>query len=78
LPEGQISFVESSFFDSTKIKILRVLSAFVVHAFSLTARSAQDAKIAKMIFFYRIGTDDSISHSALRARKWNSRRIKII
>jgi len=28
---------------------------------------AQDAKNAKILFFYRIGTDDSIKQSALRA-----------
>jgi hypothetical protein len=31
-----------------------------------TARYAQDTKNAKIFFFYRIGTDDSIKQSALR------------
>ncbi len=32
-----------------------------------TARYAQDAKNAKILFFYRIVTDDSVKQSALRA-----------
>jgi len=32
-----------------------------------TARCAQDAKNAKIMFFYRIGTDGSVKQSALRA-----------